>query len=177
MAKAPAWTLTSLEDISQFMERREMSALDFAKLVGVSNSTFHNWKRGKSVPRAHKQEIILRRMEGADSALPDRAVDGSILHLIRASSGQSTGGRGAQKLTKQGKPRKKPGPKPKRDLIANTAETVLSALESIGVRESSTCDGWAAVVVRSYLENNKLGENLASLEATLAVCARALQPL
>lgn len=58
MSKKNEWTKVSFEDIVDFITREEISKISFARKLGITNSTFHNWKNGKSVPDEPMQEKI-----------------------------------------------------------------------------------------------------------------------
>ena len=59
MANQNTWTLVKFKDISKFLESNEVSQIKFAQTLGVSNSTFHNWKGGRSTPDEEMQQKIL----------------------------------------------------------------------------------------------------------------------
>ena len=68
--KANEWKLVTFVDIEKFLKKAGASQLGFAKAVGVTNSTFHNWKNGRSAPSEEVQKKIKKVIKGK-IALPE----------------------------------------------------------------------------------------------------------
>jgi transcriptional regulator with XRE-family HTH domain len=149
MAKpANEWKSTTFKVIQEFLDKTGMSQLKFAESLNVSNSTFHNWKNGRTAPNEETQEKIVALMKGGKTKkktkkkakakgapkptkkkktakkVKGKKVSETTLADIRKASGKPTRGKPGPKpgakLKKDGTPRKKPGPKPKKADAAKT---------------------------------------------------------
>ena len=52
------WTLVTFENIREYIEQNQISQLAFTRELGITNSTFHNWKNGKTTPDLDDQGKI-----------------------------------------------------------------------------------------------------------------------
>lgn len=53
-----AWTLVTFEEIEAWRSQRAIPKKRMAELLGVTNSTYHNWARGIAVATPNTQERI-----------------------------------------------------------------------------------------------------------------------
>lgn len=61
--KQPEWTAISFNKVEEWREKLGLSKSAMAEALGVTNSTYHNWQRGDSVPYESIQERIKERIE------------------------------------------------------------------------------------------------------------------
>lgn len=54
------WSLITFDDIAEYIERQEIAQIRFSQDLGITNSTFHNWKSGKSIPDDAMQAKIAK---------------------------------------------------------------------------------------------------------------------
>ena len=53
------WTVVQFQEVLDYIKKNEIPAIRFAKdTLEVTNSTFHNWKKGKATPDTAMQEKI-----------------------------------------------------------------------------------------------------------------------
>lgn len=68
--KPNEWTLLTFPDVAKHLSDRGIPVTEFAKTIGVSNQTFHNWKSGRCAPTEGTQRKILGAIQGV---LPEEA--------------------------------------------------------------------------------------------------------
>lgn len=56
--KKPTWGAVTFKQIEARRNALGLSKAKMAEALGVTNSTFHNWQRGTTVPHANQQEVI-----------------------------------------------------------------------------------------------------------------------
>lgn len=56
--KKPSWSVTSYKKIEARRTELGYSKSAMAKALGVTNSTYHNWRRGTTIPHPTQQEAI-----------------------------------------------------------------------------------------------------------------------
>lgn len=56
--KKPKWTTVTYKQIEKKRESLGFSKSAMAQILGVTNSTYHNWRRGTTVPHPNQQEQI-----------------------------------------------------------------------------------------------------------------------
>lgn len=64
--KANQWTLVAFSDISEYLGKSGVSQTAFAKAVGVTSSTFHNWKTSRCAPDETAQSRISEIITGQE---------------------------------------------------------------------------------------------------------------
>lgn len=57
-SKRPIWSVIQFSDIERWRERADMPKVTLARALGVTNSTWHNWQNGKSVPSVGTQKKV-----------------------------------------------------------------------------------------------------------------------
>lgn len=50
MSRKNTWKFVTFDEIVDYIDQEEIAQITFARNLGVTNSTFHNWKNGTSVP-------------------------------------------------------------------------------------------------------------------------------
>jgi len=65
--KKPKWTVISFKEIEAWRIKLGLSKAHMAEALNVTNSTFHNWRRGTTVPREEQQEDILKRIRALET--------------------------------------------------------------------------------------------------------------
>ena len=70
--KANQWTSVAFADIAEYLANSGVSQLEFAKSVGVTSSTFHNWKTQRCAPDETTQERILAVLNGQEASAPKK---------------------------------------------------------------------------------------------------------
>jgi transcriptional regulator with XRE-family HTH domain len=63
-----AWTVVTFDELDAWRAERKLPKKRMAELVGVTNSTYHNWARGSAVATLNTQERIRGLMDGRDAA-------------------------------------------------------------------------------------------------------------
>lgn len=69
---ANKWKAVKFNQISKFIKEHGVSQIAFAKAVGVTNSTFHNWKNNRCAPDDATQETI-RALISGETQMPEQA--------------------------------------------------------------------------------------------------------
>lgn len=64
--KANLWSLVNFATIAAHLKETGTSQTAFAKAVGVTSSTFHNWKTGRCAPDEETQGKIVATIEGKE---------------------------------------------------------------------------------------------------------------
>jgi len=75
-SKKPVWSVLSFKELEDWRERLGLSKSVMAEAIGVTNSTYHNWKRGVTVPHASQQEDILQRIKALETASANENLEG-----------------------------------------------------------------------------------------------------
>lgn len=103
------WSLVTFKEIATYIETNEIAQLTFAKQIDVTNSTFHNWKAGKSVPDAEKQLAIAKVIGKSVTPPPSAKGTETLDDLMNATSGSRSSGAqaSAKKKTKTRASKKK----------------------------------------------------------------------
>jgi len=70
--KANQWSLIKFSDIAAFLAEHGLSQTDFAKAVGVTSSTFHNWKTNRCAPDEATQGKIAAVINGQEVSVPKK---------------------------------------------------------------------------------------------------------
>lgn len=68
--RSRAWTIVSFEELEAWRQRHNLPKKRVADLLGVTNSTYHNWARGMSVATPATQQRIQALIRGGPEALP-----------------------------------------------------------------------------------------------------------
>lgn len=64
--KKPKWSLVTFKQIEGWRTKLKLSKAGMAEALGVTNSTYHNWRRGTTIPHVNQQEGILQRLEALE---------------------------------------------------------------------------------------------------------------
>jgi DNA-binding transcriptional regulator YiaG len=86
--RQPAWSLVTLEAIESWRLAAALPKNRAAEHLGVTNSTYHNWIRGRSVPPLPTQRHIQRLIASAGAGTGNGA--GSALAFSDAVSLEAT---------------------------------------------------------------------------------------
>lgn len=71
--RSRAWTIVSFDDLEAWRQRQHLPKKRVADLLGVTNSTYHNWARGIAVATPATQQRIFDLIRGgAARAVPAR---------------------------------------------------------------------------------------------------------
>ncbi len=95
--KQPTWSVITFKKIEEWREKLGLSKSAMAEALSVTNSTYHNWRKGRTVPHANQQEEILTRIKALEnnSAAGGGGSKGNSKGKGGSSSGDaSTGNRG-----------------------------------------------------------------------------------
>lgn len=68
-APAREWKVVSFEELDAWRSRQHIPKKRMAEMVGVTNSTYHNWARGSAVATLNTQERIRDLIEKGPPAL------------------------------------------------------------------------------------------------------------
>ena len=93
--KKPSWGVVTFKKIEEWRTKLGISKSGMAEALGVTNSTFHNWRRGTTVPHPNQQDDIATRLD----ALERNA--GSPLPAPKTKGTRATKGTGSKKATKK----------------------------------------------------------------------------
>lgn len=66
--KQPRWTLITFTKIEKARADLGLTKVRMAELLGVTNSTYHNWKKGTAVPHPGAQQEIVDAIIAAEEA-------------------------------------------------------------------------------------------------------------
>jgi DNA-binding transcriptional regulator YiaG len=88
--QANKWTLVKFLEIKQFLEEKKVAQTRFSATVGVTNSTFHNWKNKRCAPDPATQQKIRDVLDGKTPLAPE---------TVPKSSGRPRTPRGAGSQT------------------------------------------------------------------------------
>jgi DNA-binding transcriptional regulator YiaG len=61
--KKPKWGVISFKEIEEWREKLGLTKSGMALALEVTNSTYHNWRRGTTVPHASQQDDIFARVK------------------------------------------------------------------------------------------------------------------
>lgn len=123
------WSLVTFKEIATYIETNEIAQLTFAKQIDVTNSTFHNWKAGKSVPDADKQLAIAKVIGKSVTPPPSAKGTETLDDLIDAAPGSRSSGAqaSAKKKTKTQASKKKKKTKGAAKKVKKTKKAVARA--------------------------------------------------
>ena len=101
--RKPQWSIVTFEELEKWREGQGIPKKRLAHLLGVTNSTWHNWARGKAVATYSTQRRIRAVIDGQDSELL-RAASGPLRRPLRHAGGPVVvsggfGGRPPEALT------------------------------------------------------------------------------
>lgn len=65
--KKPKWTVITYKKIEQWRTKLGLSKAGMAEALEITNSTYHNWRRGTTVPHATQQEELLVRITALET--------------------------------------------------------------------------------------------------------------
>ena len=67
--KKPSWGVVTFEKIEEWRTKLGLSKSGMAEALGVTNSTFHNWRRGTTVPHPNQQDDIAMRLSALERSV------------------------------------------------------------------------------------------------------------
>ena len=70
--KKPKWSILTYARIERRRATLGLSKTAMADALGVTNSTYHNWRRGTTVPHPNKQKVLKARMDALGPKVPGR---------------------------------------------------------------------------------------------------------
>jgi len=65
--KKPKWDMVTFKQIEGWREKLGLSKSAMAEALQTTNSTYHNWQRGTTVPHPNQQEKILIRLQALET--------------------------------------------------------------------------------------------------------------
>lgn len=101
--KKPKWSIITFKQIDSRRQELGFSKSGMAKALGVTNSTYHNWQRGTTVPHPTQQEQIQSILAGIKpGSTPSTPKKGKRTKSASAKKGKGsavrTGGRVARNV-------------------------------------------------------------------------------
>lgn len=109
--KKNEWTLVTLDDLMKFIDTQGLTQNKFAKTLGVTNSTFHNWKNGRCAPDEAIQGKIKALIDGKEKIdVSDNKTDNENKAKTRGTKSSTLaalGKKGKGKTTKKAKKKTK----------------------------------------------------------------------
>ncbi|MGE0710551.1 MAG: hypothetical protein AB7N76_17890 [Planctomycetota bacterium] len=79
------WTIVSFDELDGWRSERGIPKKRMAEMVGVTNSTYHNWARGSAVATQNTQERIRAILDGRAD------VNGDGTQVVRGEVAAATG--------------------------------------------------------------------------------------
>jgi DNA-binding transcriptional regulator YiaG len=95
--KKPKWSAITFKQIESWRVKLGLSKSGMAEALQVTNSTYHNWRRGTTVPHPNQQEEILQRIKALET--------NSVSSSGKGKSGGAAKKRKTTKTTKTTTPR------------------------------------------------------------------------
>jgi DNA-binding XRE family transcriptional regulator len=94
--KKPKWSTLTYTRIESRRKKLGISKAAMAAALGVTNSTYHNWRRGTTVPHPNQQALLKTKMEaiGDEKAPAAPTVDNGARNGARNGNGRRFTGRG-----------------------------------------------------------------------------------
>jgi DNA-binding XRE family transcriptional regulator len=105
--KKPKWSILTYARIERRRKELGLSKAAMAEALGVTNSTYHNWRRGTTVPHPNQQELLKVKMLGLTPKGARPA--GRNGTTRRCSNGSSNGNGAAHRATRRPGSRVTPG--------------------------------------------------------------------
>lgn len=68
--KKPKWSVVTFKQIDKRREELGLTRTAMASGLGVTNSTYHNWQRGATVPHASQQESLKKLLDSMTASSP-----------------------------------------------------------------------------------------------------------
>lgn len=180
------WTLVTFEDIAQYIESEEIAQITFAKDIGVTNSTFHNWKNSKSVPDEAMQERIAGKIGKKRAKVTKKVAKASkVAKKVGKKVGKKTTKKAGDTLddlvdtnskraTRAAKKTgKKPGPKPKATKAKSNKKKTKATKPAAAKPGPKPKVAKKAPVKRGRKPKLKMGANGVHANGTASVSERA----
>ena len=90
-ARRPSWSIVTYEQIEEWRKKQGLPKKRMASLLGVTNSTYHNWARGIAVATYNTQrkirDVLDRDAVPAGIAGPGRRKSGPNANPVQAHGG------------------------------------------------------------------------------------------
>lgn len=80
--RSRAWTIVTFDELEAWRQRQNLPKKRVADLLGVTNSTYHNWARGIAVATPATQQRIFDLIRGGAVALPAARTSGIVLPTV-----------------------------------------------------------------------------------------------
>lgn len=80
--RSRAWTIVTFDELDAWRQRQSLPKKRVADLLGVTNSTYHNWARGIAVATPSTQQRIFDLIRGNGAALPAARTNGIVLPVV-----------------------------------------------------------------------------------------------
>lgn len=95
--RQPTWSLVTFPEIEAWRAEHQVPKKTLAQLLGVTNSTWHNWQRGKSVATVSAQKRMKTLMQDGAGKLEEllerrQELSGSGRERRRARNGHASRG-------------------------------------------------------------------------------------
>lgn len=92
--KKPTWSVITFKQIESRRQQLGFSKSGIAKALGVTNSTYHNWQRGTTVPHPTQQESIKSILAGLTPGSTPTAPAGGTGRAKRGPKASASGAGG-----------------------------------------------------------------------------------
>ena len=100
--KANQWSLVTFADIAAYLAKEGVSQTDFAKTVGVTSSTFHNWKTERCAPDEETQGKISALLTGKEVTVAKSKKTAAATKKITKVTARGSRGAGSSTLAALG---------------------------------------------------------------------------
>jgi DNA-binding transcriptional regulator YiaG len=96
--KKPKWSVITFKKIEQWRGKLGLSKSGMAEALEVTNSTYHNWRRGTTVPHPNQQDEILLRIQALENNVgtTNGSAGSSSQNTGTSSSAKGSGKNGGQ---------------------------------------------------------------------------------
>jgi len=90
---ANKWSVVKWAEIEKFLEEKELTQARFSSTLGITGSTFHNWKKKRCAPDPATQQSIRDLIDGKEPLSPK-------VHVPALGRPKSTRGRASRTMAK-----------------------------------------------------------------------------
>lgn len=177
--KKPKWSVVTFKQIEQWRQKIGLPKSGMAEALGVTNSTYHNWQRGTTVPHPNQQHEIHARLQALETGAIPGEVTGSEPtptapgHSIKGAASARNGavskrGRGAlaaasaSRRTPSGDRRESDGGS-EWTTTQPTASAQTTPASLLSVAKVLRTDGALAAITVAWIESHKTAPSAGSV--------------
>ena len=142
--KKNEWTVVSLKQLLGYISAKELKQKTFAAHLGVTNSTFHNWKNGRCAPEEPVQVRIKALIDGKEKITVAKKKTKAQKKVSRSRAPRGASSSTLAALTGGGKKTAKTGKRAKRakKIVPSKRRSRAGSTPSNGNGAGLTLDDW-----------------------------------